>query len=103
MKPFSSRLIVVSTAMLAIGLSACATTNETLEQAMSMAREAKSDAASAKEAAMSASRAAQDAARTAAAAQRAAQSAQSAADQANSCCATNSEKIERMFRESMRK
>lgn len=103
MKVLSSRFFVISTAIAAIGLSACATTNETLEQAMSMAREAQSEAAEAKRAAESAARAAQEASRTASAAQRAAQAAQSAADSANSCCATNSEKIERMFRESMRK
>ncbi len=102
MKARSSRIVAVVMAGLLVGLAGC-TTSEQLDQAMEMARQAQSDAAAARQAATSASSAAAEAKRTADAAARAAQSAQSAADQANSCCTTNSEKIERMFRESMRK
>ena len=102
MKARSSRILVVMLAGLLVGLAGC-TSSQQLEEAMDMARQAQSDAAAARQAASSASSAAAEAKRTADAAARAAQSAQSSADQANSCCNTNSEKIERMFRESMRK
>lgn len=104
MKALSRRVLVAVTAGLVVGLSGCATvTTEQMESAMEMARQAQSDAAAAKQAASAAARAAEDAKRTASAAQSAAAAAQSAADQANSCCAMNSQKIERMFKESMRK
>ncbi|NND60479.1 MAG: hypothetical protein HKN49_09455 [Gammaproteobacteria bacterium] len=104
MKALSSRVLVILTAGLVVGLSGCATvTTEQLNEAMTMARQAQSDAASAKQAATSAARAAEEAKRTASAAQSAAAAAQSAASQANNCCTMNSEKIERMFKESMRK
>lgn len=101
---FQRRLTSLLAAALLLGLGGCATvTEEQLNEAMSMARQAQQDAAAAKQAAGSAQRAADEAARTAQAAQRTATAAQSAAADANKCCAANSEKIERSFRESMRK
>ncbi|MDH3646795.1 MAG: alanine-zipper protein [Gammaproteobacteria bacterium] len=103
MKVTPSRVALVLMAGL-IGMSGCATTSPTqLDEVMEMARQAQSDAVAAREAASAAARAAEEAKRTASAAQSAISSAQSAADYASSCCAANSEKLERMFRESMRK
>ena len=104
MKTPIRRTLVVATAAALVGLSGCATvTQEQLDEAMSMARQAQSDANAAKQAASAAQQTANEARSTASAAQRAASAAQGAADSANSCCSANSEKLERMFRESMRK
>lgn len=101
MKTVSKRAILVLIAAMSVGLTGCATTQ--VEEAMSMARQAQADATAAREAASKAASAASAAERTAMDAKRAAMAAQSAAESAGNCCAANSEKIERMFKESMRK
>ena len=103
MKLKANRLAIVLLVGLIVGMSGCATTSPQLEEAMDMARQAQSDAVAARDAASAAARAAEEAKRAASAAQRTAAAAQSAAEQANGCCAVNSEKLDRMFQESMRK
>ena len=97
-----TRITLVLVAALIVGISGCATTAQ-VEEAMSMARQVQSDAAAARDAAGAAARTAEEAKRAAAGAQGTAESARSAADQANACCAANTEKLDRMFKESMRK
>lgn len=94
---------LVATALL-IGLSGCATVSkEEFNQVMDMAKQAQQEATAARQAASAAQRTADDAKRSASAAQSAASAAQASAAEANSCCTANSQKIERMFQESMRK
>ena len=101
MKSNLNRAALVLLAAMTVGLSGCATTS--VNEAMEMARTAQADAAAARDAANSAASAVAAAERAAVQAMRAAMDAKSAADAANNCCAVNSEKIDRMFRESMRK
>ena len=104
MTTFQRRFSTILVSALLVGLSGCATvTQEQLDQAMDMARQAQQEAAAARQAAGAAQNTAQEAQRAAQAARTAATAAQSAASEANSCCRANSEKIERSFRESMRK
>ena len=76
---------------------------EKVDRAIALAEQAASDASSAKSSASSAAATASEAKSMASNAMNAAQSAQRAADQANACCAANSDKLDRMFRESMTK
>ena len=101
MKSSSKRAALILLTAMTVALSGCATTS--VNEAMEMARAAQSDAAAARDAANSVANAVATAQRTAEDAKRAAMAAQSAADAANNCCAANSEKIDRMFKESMRK
>ncbi len=89
-----------------IGLGTGCVTQEwkdAVERAQATADRAAQDASSAKTAADSANQAANDAKQIAAGASSTANQAKQAADGAQNCCDANSEKIDRMFRQSQSK
>ena len=101
MRVTSTKLVAVA---LSIGLmTGCAGLREQIDQANKTAQQAATDAAAAKRAADGVAATANEAKTRATNAQATADAAKRAADQANACCAANTEKIDRMFRERQKK
>jgi hypothetical protein len=101
MRVTSTKLVAVA---LSVGLmTGCAGLQEQIDQVKQTAQQAASDAAAAKRTADGVAATANEAKTIAQNAQATADAAKRAADQANACCAANTEKIDRMFKEGMKK
>jgi murein lipoprotein len=96
--------LYVGVAVIALGVaSGCGTPRADLDGVRSTAEQALNEARAAKTAADNANASAEEARRVATNAQNTANRAAQAASEAQSCCAANTDRIERMFQRSMSK